>query len=96
MLFLGRDEDWLLSGMSVAFFIASICLFLGNFAFIAIALYAGRRPGQRGLWWAALLSPLYWILISLGAWKGLWQLVTQPHYWEKTMHGPGRPPTTGT
>ncbi len=87
MLFLGRDEDWLLSGMSVAFFIASILLFLGNFAFIAIALYAGRRPGQRGLWWAALLSPLYWILISLGAWKGLWQLVTRPHYWEKTMHG---------
>ena len=26
-------------------------------------------------------------LVSAGAWKGLIQLVTKPHYWEKTMHG---------
>jgi glycosyltransferase XagB len=35
----------------------------------------------------ALLMPLYWVLISIGAWKGLLQLFTNPHYWEKTEHG---------
>ena len=35
----------------------------------------------------ALAMPLYWVLISLAAWKGLLQLITRPFYWEKTMHG---------
>ncbi|MCC5691547.1 hypothetical protein, partial [Klebsiella pneumoniae] len=35
----------------------------------------------------ALLSPLYWGLASIGAWKGFWQLITKPHFWEKTHHG---------
>ena len=35
----------------------------------------------------SLLSPLYWILMSVAAWKGAIQLVTKPSYWEKTVHG---------
>jgi hypothetical protein len=35
----------------------------------------------------ALTIPLYWILISIGAWKGFAQLITKPFYWEKTTHG---------
>ena len=35
----------------------------------------------------ALLSPLYWGLASVAAWKGFLQLINQPHYWEKTQHG---------
>jgi hypothetical protein len=35
----------------------------------------------------ALLSPLYWVLMSVGAWKGVLQLVYRRHYWEKTQHG---------
>ena len=31
--------------------------------------------------------PLYWVLISVGAWKALVQLCYKPHYWEKTIHG---------
>ncbi len=37
------------------------------------------------LW--ALLNPAYWILHSIAAYKALWQLITKPHYWEKTDHG---------
>jgi len=36
---------------------------------------------------SAIISPLYWFLISLGAWKGFTQLFTNPFYWEKTDHG---------
>jgi hypothetical protein len=35
----------------------------------------------------ALLSPIYWVLISIAAWKGLIQLFTNPFHWEKTRHG---------
>jgi glycosyltransferase XagB len=35
----------------------------------------------------ALLMPIYYALQSYAAWKGLYQLFTKPHYWEKTDHG---------
>ncbi len=34
--------------------------------------------------------PVYWLLISAGGWLALWQLVSQPHYWNKTAHGLSR------
>lgn len=36
---------------------------------------------------AVLIYPLYWLLHSVAAARALWQLVTAPHYWEKTRHG---------
>ena len=30
--------------------------------------------------------PVYWVLMSVGAWKGAVQLITNPFYWEKTPH----------
>jgi hypothetical protein len=35
----------------------------------------------------ALVSPLYWGLMSIAAWKGFLQLFYKPFYWEKTIHG---------
>jgi hypothetical protein len=32
------------------------------------------------------LIPLYWLLISVAAYRALYQLLTAPHYWEKTEH----------
>ena len=87
MWFAGPLEDPLFSNLSQIFFIASVTLLLGNLAFIVIAGLCGRRPGQRGVWAAALLLPGYWVLISIAAWKGLWQAMIKPHYWEKTIHG---------
>ena len=40
-----------------------------------------------GITRTALLSPLYWGLMSWAAWKGAIQLFTNPFYWEKTEHG---------
>jgi hypothetical protein len=45
--------------------------------------------------------PFYWVLISIAAVKGFWQLFRNPWYWEKTTHGlsptqplpPSAPPT---
>ncbi len=35
----------------------------------------------------AVLTPAYWVLMSIGAYKALVQLVQRPYYWEKTDHG---------
>lgn len=48
---------------------------------------------QRGRFWlapAALFMPLYWLLISIAAYRALYQLVRSPFLWEKTPHGMGR------
>jgi glycosyltransferase XagB len=91
MIFHGQYEEPTLAVMSQVFFVASIALVAGNIAFILINFVAGRRPGQKGLLLAALISPLYWILLAIAAWKGLWQLLWKPHYWEKTVHGLDQP-----
>jgi cellulose synthase/poly-beta-1,6-N-acetylglucosamine synthase-like glycosyltransferase len=62
-------------------------LFIGNAAF-TLTIMAGcmeRRNFDDVKW--ALLSPVYWILTSVAAWKALLQLASRPYYWEKTTHG---------
>jgi hypothetical protein len=31
--------------------------------------------------------PVYWLLLSIAAWRALYQLVADPYVWEKTEHG---------
>jgi cellulose synthase/poly-beta-1,6-N-acetylglucosamine synthase-like glycosyltransferase len=67
-----------------------ICLlnfFVGN----ALMVYLNMMgPYKRGAFWLvgwAVLNPVYWLLHSLASYKALWQLITKPHYWQKTEHG---------
>lgn len=48
-----------------------------------------RVASGRGLRFAAaaMTYPAYWALHSLASYKALFQLITRPHYWEKTTHG---------
>jgi len=87
LLYLDAGEHPLWSRLSIAGFVASVLMLLSNFCFIAINLLACRRRGYGDLWLAALLSPLYWLMASIAAWKGAIQLLHNPHYWEKTEHG---------
>jgi hypothetical protein len=66
---------------------ASACLFIGNFVFIYAGVLAAYRRGYHDLVKTALLMPFYWVMMSIGAWKGFIQLITKPNYWEKTKHG---------
>jgi cellulose synthase/poly-beta-1,6-N-acetylglucosamine synthase-like glycosyltransferase len=36
---------------------------------------------------SAIITPVYWLLMSLASYKALWQLLFKPKYWEKTEHG---------
>ena len=64
-----------------------VCLFAGNFVFTYSALLAAFRRGYYDLVKYGLLTPFYWLVMSIGAWKGCLQLITRPNYWEKTKHG---------
>lgn len=44
------------------------------------------RHLRRGLW----TLPIYWMLLSVAAWRAVWQLIFNPHLWEKTPHGTGQ------
>ena len=72
---------------SFVYFAGAVGLFLGNFVFTYINVAGCVRRGHHDLVKYALLSPIYWALMSLGAWKGFLQFFYRPHYWEKTVHG---------
>jgi glycosyltransferase XagB len=61
--------------------------YLGSAAVGAIGL---KRRGMLGNAWVLATIPIYWVLLSLAAWRGLIKFVTDPHQWEKTEHGLAR------
>ncbi|MBI3980282.1 MAG: glycosyltransferase [Chloroflexi bacterium] len=69
------------------FFIGSFGLYVGNFAFTYLNVAGCLRREYYDLVKYALLSPVYWALMSIAAWKGFLQLFYKPSYWEKTNHG---------
>jgi cellulose synthase/poly-beta-1,6-N-acetylglucosamine synthase-like glycosyltransferase len=89
--FLGQAE-WVHSLFpSAIFHLATIALFVGNSGAILLqvggALERGMFDGVR----AALFAPLAWALVALASWRGVLQLATRPHHWEKTEHGLDEP-----
>jgi cellulose synthase/poly-beta-1,6-N-acetylglucosamine synthase-like glycosyltransferase len=68
-------------------FLSLFNLLAGNGAFIFLLMLAPIRRGWLGLIPYSLTAVGYWVLISIAAYKGLWQLLHNPFYWEKTQHG---------
>jgi len=71
------------------FAMAAFCLFVGNFAFAYTCAIACQRRGLGHVVRYTPIMPLYWIIMSLAAWKGALQLIWKPHFWEKTQHHSG-------
>jgi glycosyltransferase XagB len=65
-------------------------LSIGYFASGALALIGLARRQLLKCAWALMLMPLYWLLLSIAAWRALDQLVRDPYRWEKTEHGLAR------
>jgi cellulose synthase/poly-beta-1,6-N-acetylglucosamine synthase-like glycosyltransferase len=56
----------------------------------ALGLIGLARRRMLNCAWALLLMPVYWLLLSLAAWRALFQLLRDPYRWEKTEHGLAR------
>ncbi|WP_429002168.1 glycosyltransferase family 2 protein [Xanthomonas sacchari] len=68
-------------------YLSLLNLLLGNGFLIYMTLVAAFKRDYFRLAPYALTVPLYWLLQSIAAYKGLWQLIRNPFYWEKTTHG---------
>jgi cellulose synthase/poly-beta-1,6-N-acetylglucosamine synthase-like glycosyltransferase len=66
---------------------ATATLAIAQALFIALAAYAPLKRGFFRLSPWALLAPFYWTMISVAAWRALFQLHSAPTLWEKTEHG---------
>jgi glycosyltransferase XagB len=62
----------------------------GYIASVVPCVIGLRRRGLLRNAWVIVLVPLHWLLLSLAAWRALYQLIRDPHRWEKTEHGLAR------
>ena len=72
--------DWVL-------FISIFNLLIGNVLMIYVNMMAVFKRRFYELILFSLANPIYWLMHSVSAYKGLYQLIVKPFYWEKTNHG---------
>jgi len=72
--------DWVL-------FISIFNLMVGNILMIYVNMIAVFKRRFYELILFAIANPIYWLMHSIAAYKGLYQLIVKPFYWEKTNHG---------
>jgi glycosyltransferase XagB len=62
-------------------------LIVGYAAAMGLGLLTVRARGLNSLLGQVALMPLYWLLVSVAAYRAIWQFVTARFTWEKTEHG---------
>ncbi len=72
---------------SFLYYAGGLGFYFGNFVLAYMFAAGTARRGYHDLVKYALFVPVYWLLMSIAAWKGLLQLFFKPFYWEKTQHG---------
>ena len=81
----GQPITWSWDNIVGGIYIALFCV--GS----AVMIYSGAEALRRKhlFGWGTTLAtmPLYWLLASIAAWLSVWQLATNPFYWNKTRHG---------
>ena len=63
---------------------------LGYLVSIGLGWVGLARRGLNRNAWVLLLTPVHWLLLSIAAWRALYQLIVAPYAWEKTTHGLAR------
>ena len=91
------EATWLLTSQKERI-IFSYVVVLSAFGVVSILVPACIALHRRRLWrllpWLPLL-PLYYGLVSIAAWRGLWELATATFRWNKTSHGHARTSRSG-
>ncbi|MCV7054154.1 glycosyltransferase [Mycolicibacterium gilvum] len=84
---LGRPQFVEMAFPTLTYYVYLTMYLVGAPLSVYLGLIVLQHLGKPHLWWAAILVPLYWVLQSIAAMKAILQLVTRPHFWEKTVHG---------
>lgn len=85
LLIRSRFFDLLYPGWTL--WIGLFNLLVGNSLMVYVCMMGAFLRKRYGLVIWSLLNPVYWLMHSIASYKALWQLITRPHYWEKTNHG---------
>jgi cellulose synthase/poly-beta-1,6-N-acetylglucosamine synthase-like glycosyltransferase len=83
-----NGADALLSWLGLLFFIDTLNIF-GSYAIFTLMGRRGMIPYEKqqvGRRWLAI--PLYWLMLSVAAWRAVVELKTRPFDWNKTPHVP--------
>ena len=70
----------------IFWWLALFNLAVGTLTAMAFAILAAVRQKRWDLVCCVPLMPIYWLLVSLAAYRAAYQLVTAPYHWEKTRH----------
>jgi cellulose synthase/poly-beta-1,6-N-acetylglucosamine synthase-like glycosyltransferase len=81
----GGAPGWLFSGSLAPLHVVTIAA--GFLSTLIIGLMGLSRRGRLRLGWVLAATPFYWGLLSIAAWRALWQFWADPYRWEKTEHG---------
>lgn len=71
---------------SLLWWLAVVNLSIGYVSAMLIGLVGVVRRRRARLAASLLLLPLYWLLVSVAAYRALVELATAPHHWQKTPH----------
>lgn len=60
---------------------------LGGYGAQLLLSWSMLKRGERaGFWKAALLTPLYWMMLLAVGYRAAWEIWRDPHHWAKTPH----------
>jgi cellulose synthase/poly-beta-1,6-N-acetylglucosamine synthase-like glycosyltransferase len=72
--------DWVL-------FMSIFNLMVGNILMIYVNMIAVFKRRFYELILFSIANPVYWLMHSIAAYMGLYELIVKPFYWQKTNHG---------
>ncbi|MDZ7885766.1 MAG: glycosyltransferase [Mycobacterium sp.] len=78
------------------YFPALVAMIIGNFTVMYMNMIALREDDRSDLLVAGLTVALFWLMMSVAAAKGCYQMIRQPSFWEKTYHGLAERPDDST
>ena len=71
---------------SALFAVDIVNIACGYVSFLLLGWQTLDARERRNFWRVVLFTPPYWLLMSVAAWRAVWQLWRRPHFWDKTPH----------
>lgn len=68
-------------------FLGVLSLVFGNFLYIYAYMIGCVKRGYYEFIKYSLITPFYWLGMSMAAWRALFEMIYKPFYWRKTVHG---------
>jgi hypothetical protein len=70
----------------LVFTVDALNIVCGYLSFLLLGWHSLRKRDRRAFWRIVLFTPVYWMMMSLAAWRSLLELRRRPHHWAKTPH----------